>query len=175
MIPAPLRLERYFFDHVQLTARRDFKQGSESVDLEVSTNLEIGQLDQPPGLWRIVLFVTGGAKDSAPVPPYEFQLQAIGFFTVTQPGPTEEETARLLGINGASILYSAAREYLLMLTGRGPWGPMPIPTVSFSDLQVQKQQEPGGGPKPLPKAGNPSPKAQQKSLNPRRSKPVRKP
>lgn len=139
MIPAPLRLERYFFDHIQLTTRRDFTPGPGESDLEVSSNLEIGQVPEPTGLWRVALTLGARAKEAVPPPPYEFQLRVLGFFTVVQPGPTEEETVRMVGINGASILYSAARELLLLLTGRGPWGPMPIPTVSFVDLQVQKQ------------------------------------
>lgn len=142
MIPAPLRLERYFFDHVQITTRRDFKPGSTETDFEISTNLEIGQVPQPKGMWRVVLNISVRAKEAAPAPPYELDLRALGFFSVAQPGPTEEATATMVGVNGASILYSASREYILMLTGRGPWGAMPIPTVSFLDLKVQKQVPP---------------------------------
>lgn len=140
MIPAPLRLERYFFDRIELTTRRDFTPGPGESSVEVSSpNLEIGKVAEPDGWWRVALTLVGRAKEGTPPPPYEFHLGIIGFFTVLQPRQTEEETARMVGINGASILYSAARELLLLLTGRGPWGPMPIPTVSFVDLQVQKQ------------------------------------
>ena len=169
MIPAPLRLERYFFDHIQLTTRRDFKPGAATSDLEVSSNLEIGQVPEPVGHWRVVLTLGAHAKEGVPPPPYEFQLRALGFFSVVQPGPQEEETARMVGINGASILYSAARELLLLLTGRGPWGLMSIPTVSFMDLQVQKQaptqptpSEPAASKGRAPKSKRPSAKGKKR-------------
>jgi preprotein translocase subunit SecB len=140
MIQAPLRLERYFFDNIQLKTRRDFKPGPANSDFEMSNNLEIGQVPEPKGLWRVTLTLAGRAKEGAPPPPYEFELRVLGFFTVApQPRSTDEETARMVGINGASMLYSASRELLLLLTGRGPWGPTSIPTVSFVDLQIQKQ------------------------------------
>ena len=40
-------------------------------------------------------------------------------------------------MNGSSILYSSAREYLLLITSRAPWGQLKLPTMSFADLTVQ--------------------------------------
>jgi len=137
MIPAPLRLERSFFDEIRLTTRKDYDNSTAEQNIEIENNLELGQLAESKGTWKVVLVLRVKAKENAPPPPYEFHIRSIGFFTVNRPGPTEEETARMVGINGASILYSSAREFLLAITGRCPWGPMTLPTVSFIDLKIE--------------------------------------
>jgi hypothetical protein len=40
-------------------------------------------------------------------------------------------------MNGSSILYSSARQYLLLITSRAPWGQLKLPTMTFADLTVQ--------------------------------------
>ncbi len=53
-----------------------------------------------------------------------------GFFRLPE-GLAKEEAVKLAGITGSSILYSAAREHLLMVTGRMMWGPFQLPTIRF--------------------------------------------
>ena len=134
MILPPLQLEQYFFDKIQLESRRDHQPGTH-VGLQINSTLEIAQTQSGP--WLITLTLKTQVDQSTPPPPYEFELRTVGFFRLIQPQPTAQETARLMGITGASILYSAARELLLILTGRGPWGQLTIPLVSFMDLQVE--------------------------------------
>jgi hypothetical protein len=54
--------------------------------------------------------------DEATPPPYLFRLRGIGTFRYTG-------------------------EYLMLLTSRGPWGQMRLPTVSFADLEVGAADE----------------------------------
>ena len=41
---------------------------------------------------------------------------------------------------GTSILYSAAREYLITVTSRGPWPALVLPTVSFMPPKEKKRK-----------------------------------
>ncbi len=50
--------------------------------------------------------------------------------------------ADMVRVTGSSILYSAAREFLLTLMGRGPWSPMMLPTISFMELANKKKDKP---------------------------------
>lgn len=57
------------------------------------------------------------------------QVVAVGIFEVIEwPDPD-----KLLIINGSSILYSAAREFLINISNRGPWGGITLPVYSFLD------------------------------------------
>jgi preprotein translocase subunit SecB len=62
--------------------------------------------------------------------PYRVALEVIGFFSVL-PDMPEAEVTNLVYMNGSALLYSAAREYLLLLTGRGPWPALQLPTTNF--------------------------------------------
>lgn len=63
------------------------------------------------------------------------ELVAVGFFEVNSDWP---DPLKLLKINGATILYSAAREFLITITSRGPWGAIPLPATSFLALYNHK-------------------------------------
>jgi preprotein translocase subunit SecB len=67
--------------------------------------------------------------------PYLIELIAVGFFEVNSDWP---DPIKLLEINGATILYSAAREFLITITSRGPWGAIPLPATSFLALYNHK-------------------------------------
>jgi preprotein translocase subunit SecB len=90
------------------------------------TNLDL------PRRWRLDLEVTIGAAEGEPQPPYSIVIALSGVFRV--PDEIEMEAARKLAfVNGLSILYSSARETVLLLTGRFPLGPFVLPAVSFVD------------------------------------------
>jgi len=65
----------------------------------------------------------------------------IGFFRWSTEGQPEDQVAQIVAVNGASILYSSAREYLLMITSRAPWGQLSLPTMSFADVAVTPASE----------------------------------
>lgn len=88
-------------------------------------------------MWRVSLDIAH--KDVAEqTPRYRFRLRAIGFFRSVADEKPAAEVAQLVATNGASILYSSAREYLLMLTSRAPWGQLSLPTMSFADVRLTR-------------------------------------
>lgn len=61
---------------------------------------------------------------------YDAEIEAVGFFSVSDKVPAEQRL-NMAKVLGASLLYSAVREFLYTLTLRGPWDPVYLPTVSF--------------------------------------------
>jgi len=50
-------------------------------------------------------------------------------------------SGKLLRINGSSILYSSAREFLITVTSRMPYGALILPTVSFNSYKKKDMDE----------------------------------
>lgn len=68
--------------------------------------------------------------------PYEFNFEMFGTFRVVpDDGESLDELEyryRALVINGAQMLYSGARDYVHTVTGKGPYGPVRLPTAYIS-------------------------------------------
>ncbi len=125
---APLLLETHFFTKVIVEANPDYNPGeSGKISGKIKTNVEVGQNKDDPRRWRVILILHAQSKDKV---PYRIELQCVGFFKVG-PEVDEGKMEHLVRANGAAILYSSAREFLLLITGRGPWGPFYLPTTNF--------------------------------------------
>lgn len=166
MQQAPLQLERSFFTSIEVEADPQHKPGESRVNL--TADPRIGVLDDDAGRWQVDLDIKVRPEPGATPPPYRIHLHAIGAFDFPGKDRSEEEKAGILAVTGVSILYSQAREFLLMLTSRGPWGPFQLPTVSFVDARSEAQEadaslavrEPAAGydaerPAPKPRARSP--------------------
>ena len=62
--------------------------------------------------------------------PYAYELHMVGFIEVC-PNFPEDRIQRAVETNGPSMLFGAAREILRATTGRGPYGPVLIPSTTF--------------------------------------------
>jgi len=62
--------------------------------------------------------------------PYSYRVTLVGQFSIA-PHVKAEDEERTVRIHGASVLYGMTREIVRVLTGRGPYRPVIIPTVSF--------------------------------------------
>ena len=62
-----------------------------------------------------------------------FSLQLIGLFSVNDQ-IDDKERKDFAKVNGASVLFSVAREHLRVLTSAGPYPAIYLPAVSFVDL-----------------------------------------
>lgn len=131
MSQTPLRLETYFFPKVQIEANPDYSPKDEPEEQNVQLSVNVGLLgsEQEPTRFQLTLDIE---KISVKVGslPYQILLEAVAFISV-DPTIKHPDIKRLVQINGASMLYSAARELILMVTGRGPWGSFQLPTVNF--------------------------------------------
>lgn len=137
MTGPPLQLEESFFDTVSVEVVPEYVPDGEGRPQQhgVEVRLNLATLDDNPGVWRVTLDLTD--KDvEAETPRYHFRLRIVGFFRWVGGERPGQEVAQIVAANGASILYSSAREYLLMLTSRTPWGQINLPTMSFADVAV---------------------------------------
>lgn len=131
MLTPSLQLERSFFADVQIKANPKHVLGQGEVEVKATQTL--GRATQDGLRWVVELDLTVAGKENATSPPYNIHLHSVGIFQFAGPDLSDAQKAHLLAVTGASILYSQAREYLLMLTARGPWGSFQLPTVSFAD------------------------------------------
>ena len=129
----PLRLENYFFTRVRTEANLDFASAEGRVpdqsEIEVNTKVEVFRHNEDAARYQLIVTIDEASSDAGQL-PYEIEIQAVGFVTVN-PGFEDGDVERLVYVNGASMLYTAAREYLLTITGRGPWGGFYLPTTNF--------------------------------------------
>ncbi|MBU4260620.1 MAG: protein-export chaperone SecB [Proteobacteria bacterium] len=123
----PLRLENYFFPHISVTADPEYV-GAETDEVTFPlVQSELQETDKPNNFQLAINIFVEPKNQEKPI-PYIIHLVAIGMFSVADNWPDKE---KLLKINGASILYAAAREFLITITSRGPWPCYTLPTYSF--------------------------------------------
>lgn len=134
---APIDLKSYFFPFVQVAADPEFNEEQQEIspDIEVKSAVEH---DESNGIYQVTLSITVLPETEEAKLPYGIELIAVGLFTVID---KVEDPVRMLKINGASILYSAAREFLITITSRGPWPSFVLPTASFYYPQKQEEQK----------------------------------
>lgn len=136
---SPLVLKEYFFPVFQVVALPKFSADRDVSDLEYS--VDVGLLKAEKGneyQLSVEIRTADFEKSDENQPSYDINLVALGIFEVNPKWPEPE---KLVKINGASILYSAAREFLITITSRGPWGAVTLPTVSFNREFGKKDKE----------------------------------
>jgi preprotein translocase subunit SecB len=70
--------------------------------------------------------------------PYKFKLELWGYFTLNMvPGSVNEEVVANVRVSATSMLYSAAREIIVTLSGRSLYPAIILPAVSFVGAIVE--------------------------------------
>lgn len=134
MKSSPLQLEHYFLAESHCKARTEPPgEGYESwgpADAEwFKTEVRMFRGEDEADFFQIQLSIETVSEAESSL-PYEILLHIIGYFRV-DPDFKHDNLEHLVQVNGASVLYSAARDFVLTLTSRGPWGPLMLPTVNF--------------------------------------------
>ncbi len=139
MIPLPLVVERHFFTKVLVEANDTYNpEKDKDQELKIRAEVRGGSRKDDPRSWR--LFLTVRTEPEQEKIPYKIDLKCVGFFTVS-PEVEEKKISSLVHANGAAILYSSTREFLLLITGRGPWGGFYLPTTNFLKQPKPKEKE----------------------------------
>jgi len=134
----PLQLDEYYFTRVNIEANLDFElddKDDDSLILDSQCDLEVFQNKEEKRRWQIRLNFKPKNTDTKSY-PYKIDIQVIGFFNVSE-NVEEEKAPYLVRANGTAILYSALREFILLITGRGPWPSVTIPTTNFLSIKNQ--------------------------------------
>lgn len=150
MNTSPLQLDASVVSRLNFEADPEFQPDEDGGEVKVDVSLDSNSGESES--WRIRLTIAFGPKSKARS-PYRGELEVHGYFHFSDDSVPSNEAARLVAVNGASMLYSGAREYLLLVTSRGPWPPIRLPTVSFRDIEVV-QREPETDAAPQSGGGN---------------------
>jgi preprotein translocase subunit SecB len=129
---APLQLLDYFVHALHVEALGTYNpEKQQELDLE---SLEVKESCYPvgeenPNRFAVDLLIKQPAAEGKNL-PYTYELHMLGFVEA-HPGFPKENLQRMVEINGPSMLFGSAREILRTATGRGPYGPVMIPSASF--------------------------------------------
>jgi preprotein translocase subunit SecB len=138
-----LLLERYFYPKISIEADPKYKPTGGPPQAEIGVTARFKKLSEAERKWVVSISIKTSSKDY-PI-PYKINLSAIGYFR-TAPNYPKGEVEKLIRIGGPTVLYSAARELILTISSRGPWGPVFIPSMSFletpKETKKPKEKEP---------------------------------
>jgi preprotein translocase subunit SecB len=145
MAAPPLELLNYFLTELQFSANRQFDP---SKPIEANREHFVCNpsfLSDPgnPRRYQVSLAVKHSPNERINH-PYTFALEIVGFFEVRD-GYPQEGLERMVRITAPSLLYGVAREVVRAATGRGPFLPVIIPTISFFEPSI-KPTMPAGEP-----------------------------
>lgn len=133
MYPSFLRLNTYFIEELCCTANAHFEaspeRDGEVLPEDLKINVEKGTDEDKERGWIFRLSVE--LQDASGTTfPYTFRIVLVGFFEIRDDQPYKNPEF-IIQSNGPAILYSAAREAIAMVTGRGPYQSLILPSVAF--------------------------------------------
>ena len=134
MKPARISLIEYFATELVLGTNHAFApdQPIKFEDKDFAVTTAVRKNDGAPRdgrCWQVTIEIRHQPPPGANF-PYSYRVVLVGQFGV-QDNVQKEDEERFVQIQGASVLYGMAREIVRALTGRGPYRPVILPTVSF--------------------------------------------
>ena len=123
---------------------------------DLTINARIGgrpNLEDPN---RVAVLVEIESRTAAEVKfPYDFKVVMIGYFILNPDQPIEDRERAMMALKttGASVLYSAARELIAVVTGRGPFPAVLLPTVVIALDEPPAQEQPTATKKAVRRGG----------------------
>lgn len=131
-----LELQYYFFQKLMVEANERYDANSAETkppeNLILSLDFSAGRDLNTGHLYQLRLGIRDLRAQQGEV-PYIIGAVLVGYFKVAD-GDITDAFDRTVQINGASILYAAAREQILTLTGRGPYPAIKLPAISLAPL-----------------------------------------
>lgn len=98
----------------------------------MSSRVETSRNPENSRLWKVTLQLACKPSDNAQICPYLVDVELVGFFEVDQDFE-ESKIQDLVTCNAPALLFGAARELILLITGRGPFPAFTLPSVTFID------------------------------------------
>ncbi len=139
MKASALQLKQYIVTELSLAANRSFNPEK---DVHFSVPDVVGEPECSPDEkngreWQNVLKLKH-SQSAESNSPYFFMIEIVGLFSVDK-SVLDEKVPEFVKVNGASVLYSSAREILRSTMTMGPYLPILLPTISFCDSQIEKK------------------------------------
>ena len=129
----PLQLEFHYYEEVHTKLSEDFIPTSEPIKYETGIWSTIFANPEDPLKYvlRMKISIPHPPNDAIPITA---QFGVVGVFQLDESIPIEKR-ASLVKITGASMLYSASREFIFMVTFRtSPFPPFYLRTLSGDAL-----------------------------------------
>ncbi len=137
MKTGPLNLVSSSFTTVNISANSSAKDDDvDNIELEV-----IPYLSPPDEFKRnrcVILNVKIKSKDGI-VPPYSGEVENVGTFSIVESWP-EDQIEKLVYINGSGMLYSSIREMVTIITSRGFFKSLILPSCSFAEMYKEEEE-----------------------------------
>jgi preprotein translocase subunit SecB len=138
----PLVLKHHFYTEVHVTSDPSVLKEIKA-DLEFgygfTSHVEVSQSVDNPLDYQVQLAIKSEGIDNK-IKGYDIGLTVVGFVTADGEFP-EDRRNDMVSVTGASLLYSAARDYLFSLTSRGPYPPVYLPTISFVPESISQEKD----------------------------------
>lgn len=143
MRPSPLQLEDYLVTELRFKTQPDF-----AYDLDTpltplqptDLRIEVVLAKHPEEHLRRRCELTIELADpTGSTFPYVFRTAFTGFFRISADYPAKQ-VELMFAANAPALLYSAARELLATVTGRGPYPAVTLPSVTFVPLPSDSTQ-----------------------------------
>jgi len=132
---APLQLSDYFVIAINVEAQSDYAPSApDEFDVETLEKLLVDAKcipdEKTENRFTVTLTIKQDRIEGKNL-PYVFELRMVGFLDFLAKDWEQGEIQRQIEINGPSMLFGAAREILRAATGRGPFGPVLLPSTTF--------------------------------------------
>ena len=140
MKPSPLQLESYAFTRIHMDACEDSECLEPTGAGQFQVNTRCQQHNEDPSHWMITIMVSVKQKEGEQCPPYLLDIEAVGFFLISEEYPREKQ-APMVKAHAPAVLFGAIREMLANITARGPYPRFDLPTVTFVDEAQSKSDK----------------------------------
>ncbi|EQD25108.1 MAG: hypothetical protein M1537_06930 [Nitrospirae bacterium] len=160
MSQPPLRLELHYYDEVHTRFNPAVKSSETPTPFGIGVWSSVLENREDPlkFMLRMRIVVPHPSKESIPI---QGSFGIVGVFSVDQ-SISKEQRASLVKVTGGAMLYSAAREFILLVTYRtSPFPPFYLPTLSGKALAEAPDLETISGEKDAPKKSLRSEKPQK--------------
>ncbi len=158
----PLRLELHYYDEVHTRLDPDVKPSASPTPFGIGVWSSVLENREDPAkfMLRMRIVVPNPSMEEIPI---QGSFGIVGVFSV-DPSIPKEQRASLVKVTGGAMLYSAAREFILLVTYRtSPFPPFYLPTLSGKALAEAPDIETFSGVKGVPKKTLRSVKSKKKA------------
>lgn len=139
-VQAPLKINTLFFPKTlfESNTNGDFEKLTPPEVRSVYSNAT--SKDEDGFEWTVYLVIESEDFEKNPNACFRFEVSALGSFEWTGDGKTGlDYRKKVMAVSGASILYSAARDHLGIVSSQGPFEKYTLPAIQFRPIDEPEE------------------------------------
>lgn len=130
--PSILLFKEVRFLRISVEADLDFDQSANDFDFEgAKVGFSVDHSHHEDDNWTVAVGFRTTNENARVLCPYIINIQAMGVFSI-DPRVDPSKKEKVIYENGAALVYGAIRELVSNLTSRSAFGPIMLPTPTFS-------------------------------------------